>query len=243
MKQLLMILFIILILYIADLVICTFYCKAKKKKDRVRLERIGQEVQERVQKESAEGDRQNGLAWKIKQLLNGWMLYSVARLGRVPCQTYRKWILKHVYQMNIEKNVVIYGDCWFRAPWNIVIGKGSIVGDGCKLDGRNGLIIGENVNLSTAVYIYTEQHDVNDPYFESGNSGGKVEIGNRAWLSSRTTVLPKVHVGEGAVLASGALASKDLEAFGIYAGIPAKKIGQRSRDLRYEFDGSALPFY
>ncbi|MBR1693355.1 MAG: acyltransferase [Lachnospiraceae bacterium] len=145
--------------------------------------------------------------------------------------------------MTIEKNVVIYGDCWFRAPWNITIGRGTVVGDGCKLDGRNGLVIGENVNMSTAVFIYTEQHDVNDPYFESGRSGGKVVIGNRAWLSSRTTVLPKVCVGEGAVLASGALASKDLEAFGIYGGVPAKKIGQRSRDLRYEFDGSALPFF
>ncbi len=83
-----------------------------------------------------------------------------------------------------------------RAPWNISIGTGTVIGDACSLDGRNGIEIGENVNMSTAVYIYTEQHDINDPWFESRNSGGKVIVADRAWLSSRTTVLPKVVVGE-----------------------------------------------
>lgn len=93
------------------------------------------------------------------------------------------------------------------------------------------------------MFIYTEQHDINDPFFESNDSGGNVNVGDRVWLSSRTTVLPKVQIGEGAVLASGALACKNLDAYGVYGGVPAKKIGERSRDLRYEFDGSYLSFY
>lgn len=52
-------------------------------------------------------------------------------------------------------------------------GAGTVIGDACSLDGRNGIVIGENVNMSTAVYIYTEQHDINDPWFESRNSGEK----------------------------------------------------------------------
>lgn len=91
--------------------------------------------------------------------------------------------------------------------------------------------------------IYTEQHDINDPWFESRNSGGKVIVANRAWLSSRTTVLPKVVVGEGAVLASGGLAVKNLEPYGVYGGVPAKKIGTRNQNLKYEFSGAYLPFY
>lgn len=93
------------------------------------------------------------------------------------------------------------------------------------------------------IYIYTEQHDINDPWFESRNSGGKVIVANRAWLSSRTTVLPKVVVGEGAVLASGGLAVKNLEPYGVYGGVPAKKIGTRNQNLKYEFSGAYLPFY
>lgn len=67
-------------------------------------------------------------------------------------------------------------------------------------------------------------------------------IGDRAWISSHSIILPKVHVREGAVLASGALTAKDLEPFGVYAGVPAKKIGERSRNLHYEFNGDYLPF-
>ena len=145
--------------------------------------------------------------------------------------------------MKIDENVVIYGGFRIRAPWNISIGKGTVVGDGVQLDGRNGLVIGENVNISSEVYIYTEQHDINDEYFESRDSGGCVKIGDRVWLSSRTTILPNVNVGEGAVLASGALAAKDLEAYSVYAGLPAKKIGVRNKNLKYKFDGSYIPFY
>lgn len=226
---------IIFILYILNLFLCFVYCREKKKR--------GLEKPKNSAERAGGGRPHKGIAWSVKQLLNGWIMYSVVCVGKLPCQKYRIFLLKHIYQMSIGKNVVIYGGCRFRAPWNISIGKGTIIGDGCSLDGRNGLILGENVNLSTDVYIYTEQHDINDPYFESGNSGGSVRIGDRAWLSSRTTVLPKVQIGEGAVLASGALASKSLEAFGVYGGVPAQKIGERSHDLRYEFDGSYLPFY
>lgn len=236
---------IVFFFYVLDLTICNIYCRMKKKKDILKFEQRDLNTQkenssETIEIESSEVNK--GIGWKIKQHLNGWMFYSVVRLGRIPCQAYRKFILKHIFQMDIAKNVVIYGGFCIRAPWNISIGKGTIIGDGCNLDGRNGLSIGENVNLSTGVYIYTEQHEVNDPYFRSGKSGGMVVIEDYAWISSRTTILPKVHVGKGAVLASGALAPKDLESFGIYAGVPAKKIGERSQDLRYEFDGSYLPF-
>lgn len=235
MRVVFIILVVIFILYILNLFLCFVYCMEKKKRG---LSKPANST------EAAGGCRPHkGIAWRIKQLLNGWMMYTIVCLGKIPGQKYRLFILKHIYQMSIGKNVVIYGGCRFRAPWNISIGKGTIIGDGCSLDGRNGLVIGENVNLSTDVYIYTEQHDINDPYFESGNSGGSVYVGDRAWLSSRTTVLPKVQVGEGAVLASGALASKNLDAYGVYGGVPAKKIGERSHDLRYEFDGSYLPFY
>lgn len=234
---------LVFFIYVVDWCICTIYCKAKKKRDSIEL--ATKECLETAEntEEKCNVEHNTGFGWKIKQLLNGYMMYSVARLGRIPCQNYRRFKLKHVYQMQLGKNVVIYGDFRIRAPWNIIIGDGTIIGDGCSLDGRNGLYIGSNVNLSTGVYIYTEQHEVNDPFFASGKSGGSVKIGDRAWLSSRTTVLPKVQIGEGAVLASGALTPKDLDAFGIYAGVPAKKIGERNQDLKYEFDGSALPFY
>lgn len=67
--------------------------------------------------------------------------------------------------MDISDNVVIYKGCKFRAPYKIHIGANSIIGEDCELDGREGIFIGENVNLSSYVRIWTGQHSVNSPDF------------------------------------------------------------------------------
>lgn len=112
-----------------------------------------------------------------------------------------------------------------------------------KLDGRNGIFIGKNVNLSTGVWIWTEQHDINDPHFYSNETGGAVIVQDRVWISSRVTVLPKTKIYEGAVVAAGAVVTKNCEAYTIYGGIPAKKIGERSKKLFYEFTGRHEVFW
>lgn len=140
-------------------------------------------------------------------------------------------------------NWQIYGGFEIRSPWNIHIADGAIVGDESKLDGRNGIFIGKNVNLSTGVWIWTEQHDINDPHFYSNETGGAVIVQDRVWISSRVTVLPKTKIYEGAVVAAGAVVTKNCEAYTIYGGIPAKKIGERSKKLFYEFTGRHEVFW
>lgn len=65
----------------------------------------------------------------------------------------------------------------------------------------------------------------------------------RVWISSRVTVLPKTKIYEGAVVAAGAVVTKNCEAYTIYGGIPAKKIGERSKKLFYEFTGRHEVFW
>lgn len=113
--------------------------------------------------------------------------------------------------MRIAKSAVLYGGFEIRVPWKIQIGNGSIIGDECKLDGRNGIKIGDNVNFSTGVWIWTEQHDLNDPDFASNKKGGTIVIEDRAWISSRTVIFPGNRVSEGCVLAAGAVAVKSVE--------------------------------
>lgn len=102
---------------------------------------------------------------KLSRWLNGYVQHELMMLGKIPSQKYRQFVLKKVYGMGIAKNVVIYGDFEIMAPWNITIDENTIIGNLSKLDGRNGLHIGKNVNIGMGVWIFTNQHDVDNPYF------------------------------------------------------------------------------
>lgn len=120
------------------------------------------------------------------------------------------------------------------------IDDGAIVGDKCILDARNGIHIGKNVNMSTGVWIWTMQHDVNSENFAS--EGAPVSIGDRAWVSCRTVILPGVNIAEGSVVAAGAVCTKDTAPYKIYGGVPCKQIGDRNINLNYNFNGKPLLF-
>jgi acetyltransferase-like isoleucine patch superfamily enzyme len=119
----------------------------------------------------------------------------------------------------------------FYAPERIVVGERCTIGDSCFLDGRSGLELGDNVNIGSHVSIYTRQHDVDSPDF--AEVGAPVTIGRHAWVASHAIVLPGVSIGEGAVVAAGAVVTKDVEPFLMVGGNPARPIRERTRDLRY----------
>jgi putative colanic acid biosynthesis acetyltransferase WcaF len=56
-----------------------------------------------------------------------------------------------------------------------------------------------------------------------------MEVGAYAWVCARASVCPGVSVGEGAVLGLGSVATRDLEPWGVYAGVPAVKVKERKR--------------
>ncbi len=125
----------------------------------------------------------------------------------------------------------------------ILLWGGTIIGDNAILDARGGLEMGKNVNLSSNVSIYTLQHDHRDPDFNCTNFNTKVTIDDRVWLGSNVIVLPGVHIGEGAVCCAGCVVTKDVESYAVVAGIPAKKVNERPRTLRYNFDGKSCRLY
>ena len=174
----------------------------------------------------------------ITDCLDGMTFLLFKIVGYIPVHFVRTFFYRFVFHMKLGNHVVIYYGLETRCPWNIEIGEGTIVGDRCILDARYGITLGRNVNLSSGVWIWTLQHDVNSPTFSSNGEGGKVTIGDRAWISSRTSILPGVEIAKGCVVACGAVVVKKCEnEFGIYGGIPAKKIGERCTELVYEFDG------
>lgn len=116
----------------------------------------------------------------------------------------------------------------------ISIGDNTVINRHCYLDGREGLFIGNNVNVSFQVCFITLQHDPKGPDFKS--VGGPVTIKDHVWLGARCIILPGVTVGEGAVVGAGAVVAKDVPPYSIVGGIPAKVIGERPRGLTYLTD-------
>ncbi|KFF18280.1 acyltransferase [Flavobacterium hydatis] len=174
----------------------------------------------------------------------GFNRYWDFECGRIPSHRIRNFMYRNIWFVKLAPKAVIYWGAEIRAGYNLTIGEGSIMGDNVLLDARNKIIIGKNVNFSSRVCIYTEHHDHRDPYF-GGNSDAsfRVQIDDRAWIGPNVIILHSVHIGEGAVVAAGSVVTKDVAPFAIVAGIPAKVIGDRNHDLRYEFDGNHLPFY
>lgn len=180
----------------------------------------------------------------VRLFVSGFMRYSILKIGYLPSHKIRIFLYKSIFQCSISKDVIMHYGSEIRAPEKLNIGKGSIIGDKCILDARNGLIIGESVNISSNVSIYTEQHDYNDPNFSCNTDKTYgVIIHDRAWIGPNVIILPRVVIGEGAVVGAGAVVTKNVEPYSLYCGIPAKKIGDRNKNLIYTFDGKVTPFY
>lgn len=179
----------------------------------------------------------------LSKYATGLIFYALQQTGKITFHAIRNLLYRHVFRVRMKKNVVIYGGAEIRSPHKLSIGKGSIIGHHAILDARNGIEIGENVNFSTGVWIWTEQHNYNSSDFGCESTRDKkTVIRNRVWLGPRVIVLPGCTIGEGAVVGAGAVVVKDIEPFTINVGIPAKKIGERSRNLTYEFEGNPVPF-
>lgn len=127
----------------------------------------------------------------------------------------------------MTKNVKFYDGFSVRNPKGLTIEDGVSIGPKVLLDARCGLTIHKNAVIAYEAIIWTLNHDYNDIYFSG--KGASVEIGEYAWICSRSIILPGIKIGEGAVVASGAIVTHDVEPYTIVGGIPAKVIGQREK--------------
>ncbi|WP_241762704.1 acyltransferase [Dyella ginsengisoli] len=115
---------------------------------------------------------------------------------------------------------------------NVTIGDNCVINRETYIDGRVGVIIGNNVNVSFQTCILSLHHDHNDPSFPA--IGGVVTICDHAWIGARAILLPGITIGEGAVVAAGAVVSRDVEPYEVVGGVPAKKIGDRNPLIAYK---------
>ncbi|TNE71118.1 acyltransferase [bacterium] len=152
--------------------------------------------------------------------------------NRIPIYWIRKLIYKYMYFMKIGDKSNVQMGVRVYAPWKIRIGNNCSIGHDCLLDGRRGIEIGDNVDLAGYVRIFTLGHDLNEEDYRT--KGAKVIIRNNASIFTGAYILPGKVIAEGSVIALASVITKDTEPWCIYAGNPAKKVGERTiRKLTY----------
>lgn len=154
-------------------------------------------------------------------------------VGWIPVVGLRLWVYSLVgVRFEDRSKTAVFMHCELLSPKGIEIGSGTTIGRHCILDGRAPLRIGRNVNIGGRTQFFTGTHDVDSANFDAEFLPITVE--DQVWIALSAIVLGGVTIGRGAVVAAGAVVTRDLEPMGIYAGVPARKIGERKSDLSYE---------
>lgn len=169
---------------------------------------------------------------RIKNILLEFEVFLLHLVGKVPSHHFRCFFYR-LAGIKIDKGSTIHTGATFYDPRNIEIGKDTIIGERVVLDGRDKLIIGNHVAIASEVMIYNSEHDVNDPNFCAIEQ--PVYIEDYVFIGPRAIILPGVKIGKGAIVAAGAVVTKDVPPYAIVGGVPAKIIGERkNKSLNYK---------
>ncbi|RXS95717.1 putative colanic acid biosynthesis acetyltransferase [Silvibacterium dinghuense] len=165
-------------------------------------------------------DRLRRLAWNLCYIL----LY---RTSPRPLHGWRSLLLR-AFGAKMGAACHFYPKSKIWAPWNLVCEDRVTVADDAELYNPSLLHLDSHVIVSQGAYICGATHRYDEPSFRLVSF--PMRLGAYSWICARAAVNPGVNVGNGAILALGSIATKDLEPFGIYAGAPAKKVKERSRE-------------
>ena len=163
--------------------------------------------------------RMRRLAWNVARVL----LY---RPSPRPFHTWRAMLLR-CFGATMGPNCQFYPQSKVWAPWNLVCADQVTAADGAEIYNPVTVTFGSHAILSQDSYICGATHDYDDPAFPL--IAFAMHLGAYSWICARASVAPGVDVGDGAVLGLGSVATRDLESWGVYAGVPAVKVKERER--------------
>ncbi|MBQ0047158.1 MAG: WcaF family extracellular polysaccharide biosynthesis acetyltransferase [Prevotellaceae bacterium] len=163
-------------------------------------------------------------AGKVKIML--WYMVNalIVRASWNPMMGIKIWLLRR-FGAKIGKGLVIKNNVIIKGPWYLTVGDNCWLGEGCWIDNLDRVTLGNNVCISQGALLLTGNHDYTAPTMPYRNAPIVVEDG--AWVGAKTVVCPGVTVHEGAILTVGSVATKDLEAWKVCQGNPAKEIRER----------------
>ena len=163
---------------------------------------------------------------KLKRLC--WNITWIITCSWTPTPAYfwRNFIVR-LFGGKIGQQVHIYPSCKIWAPWLLQMEDNSCIGPGAELYNPAGCSIGHHAIISQDAYLCGATHDYNSPNFTYQKK--EIIIGAYAWICAKAIVLPGIHCAEGIVLGAGAIATRNLEPWSVYAGNPAIFIKHRDK--------------
>ncbi|MXV52810.1 colanic acid biosynthesis acetyltransferase WcaF [Pedobacter sp. HMF7647] len=175
-----------------------------------------------LRKDFETGDYDRG-ASSVKIFL--WYLVSVVfiRSGIIPFSVIIEAILK-LFGAKIGRDVRIKPGIYIKAPWKLSIDDHSWLAD-CYIENLAYVRIGKNVCVSQDAMLLTGNHNYKSVNFDLITKEIVLEEGS--WIGARAVVCPGVTAGSHSILTVGSIATKNLDAFGIYQGNPAVRVRER----------------
>ena len=166
-----------------------------------------------------------GAREKVRRLL--WEIVWATLFRPTPRWCLNGWrnFLLRVFGAKIGKGARINGRARIWQPWRLTVGDNSWVDGDVSLYSVDVVRIGSNTVISEGAFVCTAEHDISSEAF--GLKSAPVAVGDCAWICARSVILPGASVGEGAVVAAGAVVTRNVEPWTVVGGNPAKFIKKR----------------
>ncbi len=166
------------------------------------------------------------VANRLSTIWREFIVYILHLVGHIPSHYVRRFFYR-LAGIQIGAGSTIHTGARFYNPSNITIGKDSILGEGIVLDGRDTIKIGDHVDIASEVMVYNSQHDIHSDDIHAISA--PIIIDDYVFIGPRAIILPGVTLAKGSVVGAGAVVTKDVAAFTIVGGVPAKVIGERKQ--------------
>jgi putative colanic acid biosynthesis acetyltransferase WcaF len=164
---------------------------------------------------------------RLRRAIWGILYVCFFRSSPRPLHEWRSALLR-LMGAKLGSNCHIYPKSRIWAPWNLICGEQATIADGAVIYNPEPVRLGSHAIVSQEAYLCGATHDYEDPAFPL--IAFPISLGEYSWICARATVQSGVNVGDGAVLALGSIATKDLEPWTVYGGVPARKL--KRRELR-----------
>ncbi len=143
----------------------------------------------------------------------------------MPSRTLRK-LYYRILGAKLGKKTVIFRRSTVLYPKGLKIQDRTNIGFDAWIDARGGIEIGSDTTIASKAQLITGTHELDSPTFEAKFL--PIKIGSNVWIGTSAIILPGVTIHDGAVVAAGAVVTKDVKAYTVVGGVPAKYIKDRA---------------